>query len=419
MVWSKESVRDPKHGSSYIFLRRRIPGSTHLTLMRGRILSLLADMLPPITTEELAALAHSEGLAPIPANLERVAREVGAELARWAFTQWQLRGRGAAKFARSHEMLFVREALEQATHETLAAWHSSRFCTSGVFDMTCGIGADLIALAARGPAFGAELDPERARYAQHNLHVHDLHAAVHLGDCLLVKSDADCAWCDPARRAEGRRLQRIGEYAPDVARAAEQMRSLRLGGIKLSVMLTDAELRELGGRIEFVNFGRECREAIVWLGADGGSGCHAVHVESGSTLATAAPGPVANDPENSIYEAEPAAIRAHALGTLCEAEGVQEWADSNGFLTGPSGKRSPWWTEFRVLAVTRLDRKEILSTLNKLDARVVAVKPRGLDLDPAQWQKQLKASGQRAVELLVTRRGGRPVCALCERIQDL
>src|SRR5688500_1564819 len=109
------------------------------------------------------ALDLAEGQAATAPNIERVSREVGAEAARWAFLQWELRARARAKFARADEMLFTREALEQATHERVAEYHASRFPHDElVVDMTAGIAADLIALAKRGPAIGYELDSERA-----------------------------------------------------------------------------------------------------------------------------------------------------------------------------------------------------------------------------------------------------------------
>ena len=91
-----------------------------------------------------------------PKQLEK---RFGAEAARWASLQSDLRKKALAKFADGGQMLFDREALEQATHEAIAVYHASRFPAGEiVVDMTVGIGADLIALAARGPVIGFELD---------------------------------------------------------------------------------------------------------------------------------------------------------------------------------------------------------------------------------------------------------------------
>src|SRR5687767_5373956 len=103
----------------------------------------------------MEALSRASGLQPTPKNIDRVAEATSPEAARWAFEQWSLRKRAQEKFAKADEMLFTREALEQATHEELAHFHASQFPQrTRVADLTCGIGADLIALARNGEAVG-------------------------------------------------------------------------------------------------------------------------------------------------------------------------------------------------------------------------------------------------------------------------
>ena len=146
------------------------------------------------------ALGDAAGLVATPKTLEKVAAAIGsAEVARWAFTQWELRKRAATKFVRADAMLFDREALEMASTEALARFHASRY-PSGVpvIDITVGIGADLMALAARGPAVGYEIDTMRAEMARHNLAVYDVTAELHASDGLGARGDY--VWADPARR---------------------------------------------------------------------------------------------------------------------------------------------------------------------------------------------------------------------------
>ena len=78
-------------------------------------------------SQGLQALAMVKGQLVSPANIDRAARQFGIETVQWAFTQWDLRSRAKAKFSAADDMVFTREALEQATSERVAAYHASLF----------------------------------------------------------------------------------------------------------------------------------------------------------------------------------------------------------------------------------------------------------------------------------------------------
>lgn len=345
-----------------------------------------------------AALEAAAGKAPVPSEIERVAAATSPDAARWAFTQWDLRSRGSAKFARSQEMLFVREALEQATHEAVAAYHASRFpAGERVADLTCGLGADLIALAARGPALGFDTDPERAACARHNLAAHGRSAEVREEDCLSAEWAWNYALADPSRRPGGRRTLDPKAFAPDPVTLAARLGELRLGLLKLSPMLEDDFLRSLGAGLEFVSYGGECREALVWTGTEAEAGRWAVHVESGSRLLSGdAPWPV-EEPGEYLYEADPAAIRAHTLGALCEAHAFDALGDSNGYLTGATLVDSPWLKAYRVLGSGAWDLKVLRRELAALGSNTPIVKVRACSVNPERTVRTLKADGARGL----------------------
>jgi hypothetical protein len=349
-----------------------------------------------------AALESSEGLDPTPTNLNKVAQSVGEEAARWAFSMWDARARAATKFARASEMLLTREALEQATHERVAAFHARRFPAGAlVADLTVGIGADLLALAARGPTIGFDLDAERAAYALHNLKMHGLEAEVRVADCLEEWPDVRYAFADPARRVAGRRTLQIDEFAPDPREVARRMEPLSLGGIKLTPMLPDHQLEALGPELEFVSFGSECREAIVWLGREANAGRRAVHIESGESIDTGPAAVEVDHPQAFFYEADPAAIRSHALGTLGRAHDLKALGESNGYLTGDGLVRSVWLKAYRVLHHGRADMKTTRKALAHLNAARPVLKQRGTKLDLQSLLKEFKPQGTREVALAI------------------
>ena len=336
-----------------------------------------------------AALLAAEGKDPTPSEIGRVSVATSPEAARWAFTQWEVRARAAAKYARASEMLFTREAMEQGTHEVLARYRASRFPADvEVADLTCGIGGDLVALAARGPVVGYELDSERADYALHNLAVLGLHADVRLADGLQAASNHRYAIADPARRVAGRRTLDPTQFEPDPTTLASLMGGMELGALKLSPMLDDRYLEGLGGGLEFISYGGECREACVWLGDSAEPGRWAVDAATGERLEESdAPWPV-DDPAAYVYEADPAAIRAHALGGF----GLDGLGDSNGYLTGTDLVESPWLRGYKVFGHGAWDLKAIARLLDGWATPVV--KMRACRIDPEATRRALKGTGR-------------------------
>lgn len=344
--------------------------------------------------DHLKALELAERLEPSATNIARVAKQTSHAAAAWAFTQWELRRRARTKFSNADHMLFTREALEQATHEHVAAYHASKFPKGAlVADLTCGIGGDLMALASRGPAIGYELDAERAAYARHNVRS----ATVIETDSLTDDWTWDYAIADPSRRVAGRRTLNHEDFQPDVRELAKRMQKLRLGCIKLSPLLKDSFLESLGKRLEFVSFRGECREALVWCGSETEPGRVAVQVESGETLPAGEGATHEEDPKGWMFEADPAAIRSHSLGTLCDRHGLSLLGDSNGYLTGDTRLDSPWLRSYRVMATDRAGEKSIRMWLRELNARVVEVKSRVKGLDLIKWQKNLRTTEGRPV----------------------
>jgi hypothetical protein len=349
-----------------------------------------------ISAAQSEALDRARGLPASASNLERVARVTNPEAARWAFTQWSLRTQARRKFALADQMLFTREALEQATNEKIAAYHAARFPKEAtVADLTAGIGADLIALAARGPAIGYETDEERARYAQHNLAVHGLDAEIRLQSCLDGCWEFRYALADPARRSAGRRTLDPDAFQPNPALLKDRMMGLDLGLMKLTPMLPDLFLDSLSPSRTFLSLRRECPEALLAFGGKMAPGQTAVQVETQDMLdSSGADFEHRSDPLSYFFEADPAAIRAGCLPTLASRYELALLGDSNGYLTGATPVDSSWMTCYRVLACHSADIARTKRVLEELDAATPEVKSRA-GIDVLGLQKLLKRQGKR------------------------
>lgn len=340
------------------------------------------ESLPPEFEKAIQAARDIGSITP--KQVQKLGTLLGEDLARWAIAQARSREKASAHFQLADRMLFTPEALEQCTHPGLAVWRGSRFPTDVlVADITCGIGSDLIALAARGPVVGYELDPERALYARHNLSVCGFEGAVHVKDGLTASEDY--RYADPARRSGGVRTYDPDHFAPPPAKVASQFRETRLSAMKLTPLLKDSDLETYGPRLEFVSFGGECREALVWAGSDAEPGRFAAHVESGEFLVASEPPARTGAAKRYLFDPNPAMVRAHAMGHFsAEALGVP-W----GFLTGDEPIQSPWLRVYRVLEDMAFDERRLKSALKAHGGGQPVLKQRGPKLDLAKLQRAL------------------------------
>ncbi len=351
------------------------------------------------------ALDEAAGLQPTVANRKKLAAKWGDEAARWAFEQAELRRRAQRKFPEAHRMLFDRDGLEMASSDEAARYHAGLFPSGAlVADLTVGIGADLIALARRGPAIGFEKNPQRAALARFNVASLGLEANVLTEDCLEASWDFEYALADPARRTGDKRSSDPLCSDPPVPQLADRLVALRLAVLKLSPLASDEALRSLGGQVRFLGCGWECREALVLLGTEVGKpGTAEAVLPDGSALPRDPAAPRTEAPGEWLAEAHPAAIRAGALGALASRFNLRLLGDSNGYLTGPQPAASSWLRWYRVLWAAPADPRRTQRALRDLGGRVVEVKHRALGPPPAA--RSFRAEGDRALSLVVWANG--------------
>ncbi len=358
------------------------------------------------TFAQALALAHNQPATP--ANIERVGKATDAESARWAFTQWSLRERARSKFHRAEDMLFDREALEQATHEAVSAYRARQFPGSvTVLDGTCSLGGDLIAFAKQGRAVGVDLDPTRLGLAAWNLRIHEVSANLVESSCFDIEAPDCFAFFDPARRANGKRVVDIADFAPNPSQIVEHFRGLALGMMKLTPMLRDEILAGLGPSCEFWSYGRECREAVVTWGESAGEGIWAVHVESGERLAAGeAPWPT-ETPGPYFYDVDPACVRAHATGTLAAAYDLDQFGDATGYLTGGMAVSSPWIRRYAVVDCLPGHVDKTTQHLRAHNLRANTIKTRTPQIDLENLKRNWKRTGSEEIVIAIVSLGKR------------
>jgi hypothetical protein len=273
-----------------------------------------------------------------------------AELVAAALTQQALRAAGRAKFSRADEMLFTRAGLEQASSELTAAHAAARFAGAQVVaDLCCGIGGNLMALAAApthlrsivdqqtggcagaeggcagaeggcagaeggcagaedgcagaedgcagagcgcagagsGLVIGVDRDLVSLEFARHNVSVRL--PAARVGYVCVDVREFDLDGVDAVfidpARRDARGRLPAGRYMPALSWCLELADQVPAVGIKAAPGLR-RDLVPRGWETEFVAVGRELKEALLWSPTLARAGSRATILPSGETLAS-------------------------------------------------------------------------------------------------------------------------------------
>lgn len=368
----------------------------------------LLGALPPYHPD--AAMAISERLR---------SEGFDAELVAAALTQSRLRAKAREKFGDFADgMLFTPEGLEQATRLTVAAHHAGRFRKAGstrVADLTCGIGADSLAIAGMGIAvLASEIDELTAALATVNLR-HFEHAEVRHGDGLALDLEAegvDAVFADPARRTRsGSRRHDPRAYAPpldDVLAVRERVPAL---GVKVGPGIPHTAVPE-DAEAQWVSVDGTVVEAGLWFGplAPEGPGRSALvlHGDTARTLAgdgaRGGVGPLAG----YLYEPDGAVIRAGLVGTLATHLEGHLLDPTIAYVTceAPSSAGEGLAAGYRVLDSMPFNVKRLRAYLRERGVGRITVKKRGTAVTPEQLRSQLALRGEGSATLVLTRIAG-------------
>ena len=391
---------------------------------------------------ELVALLSPEGLAlldSLPAwnSTDDVVRMVSGlraaghapALVSAVLSQAKLRSRAAAKFGPFAErMLFTSAGLEQATRLPVAAIHAGRFSRAGlhrVADLGCGIGGDAMAFAALDlDVLAADVDEVTAAVASYNL--------APFPDARVEQAAAedvdlggiDGVWLDPARRTPGHgqteRVTRPEDYSPSLAFAFDVGSRLPTGvklgpGFDRSLIPEDAEA-------QWVSVDGDLVEMSLWFGnlARPGIRRSALLVTDAGTVELTAPADSVDEPVGAqgdyLYEPDGAVIRARLIGEVARGVDARMLSDGIAYLTADEYRPTPFATGFRIIEELPSDEKRLKAALRARDVGVLEIKKRGADVDPAALRRRLQPRGAASATIVMTRRAGRHVTLLVERM---
>jgi THUMP domain-like/RNA cap guanine-N2 methyltransferase len=348
-----------------------------------------------------------------------------------ALTQQALRTAGRAKFSHADQMLFTRAGLEQASSELTARHAAARFAgVRVVADLCCGIGGNLVALAAAPADSGAEAprevigvdaDLSSLEFARHNVSVCAPGARVGFVCADVTQLELrgiGAVFIDPARRDRQGRLA-SGRYLPPLGWCLRLAGAVPRVGIKAAPGLK-REMVPPGWETEFVAVGRELKEAMLWspgLASDGVAS-RATVLPAGDTLtssaATPAPPPVELAPPGAyLLDPNPAVTRAGLVAELARPLGAWQIDPMIAFLSSDEPLRTPFARTLRVLESAPWHEKRFARKLRDLGIGSADIRRRGLAGDVTQIHRRLGLRGPGAATIVLTRVQNRPWALIC------
>jgi THUMP domain-containing protein len=404
-----------------------------------------AVLLSPLGREALTRAAALLGDAPGSelAVAAALRREYPASLAAAAVAQHELRLAAREKFSRAMEMLFTRAGYEQSSSETIARHRAARFGGARrVADLCCGIGGDLIALAApprpaapespespepKSPdtVLAVDRDEIHARLAVHNAGVYGAGGRVRacVADVRDIALDGiDAVFIDPARRAGTRRFP-AGVSQPPLDWCLALAGQVPAVCVKAAPGLP-AELIPPGWEAEFIADGRDLKEAVLWSPAFATAQRRATILPAGDTLtraptrALAGPGTGADpvdvtEPGAYLLDPSPAVTRAGLVEDLARLLGARKIDPRIAFLTADREVATPFARTLRVVESAPWNEKRFAARLRELGVGAADIRRRGLAGDVDQIRRRLKLSGPHRATVVLTRVNDKPWGLIC------
>ena len=384
-------------------------------LPRADIVRWLADDEAKRWFVKVSELAQPELAIP------KLRRELSVEKAAAIVAQHLLRIRAAAKFSRAEHMLFTRVGLEQASDEAIANYKAKRFAQPRpIADLCCGVGGDLIGLAANRDVLAVDRSDVATSLALHNTAVYQRQAHVKTASVDSgVTADLSAWHLDPDRRATGKRTIRIDDYSPAPT-------TLLAGSVNAAIKLAPATVVppqwESVAELEWVETRGECRQQIAWFGdlAERPGRRRAVSLdESGARLSEVCGEvtefmPLAVEIGQYVHEPHASVRAARLVDTLASQTGLLRVSASAPYLTGDLPE-IPSARSYQVVDVLPMREKTVGKYLKAHRIGRVEVKKRGVDCQPAALQKAWKNDGSDSATILICRRQDHRLAAIVSK----
>ena len=332
--------------------------------------------------------------------------------------QLTLRVRAERNHGGPRDLLFTSEGLEMMTHPVVAARRAARLAALGlpVFDLTAGIGGDLLALVRAG-ADAAGFDRDS---------VHALLAAANTGTP-VARADAAHPAIDPAQAAilldPSRRVGDLRRFRPEAFSPPWDIVQSLAEAAKAAVIKAPPGLNSAfvppAAELEAVQFASSMRETTLWLGGDAIPALRrAVFLPANVTLDSSEPeaaadarpaGPFLYDPESCVTRGTVVRHLAHRLGAWLLDPNI-------AYLSSQQPSFSPFAATFEVVDAVAFSVTRLRDRLRALRLRPEEIRRRAFPVEPAELRRLLgKLEGDPVVLLCTTLASDRTIF-ICRRL---
>ncbi len=308
------------------------------------------------------------------------------------------RAQTKSEYASIMPWFFTEQTLMQSSEPAFAHHVINRLnCRNHRFIEICtGSGMHAFAAFQNGAnqVITHELDEFIAALAKFNCAQHGFQIDPICIDGLNAKVESnDIFWADPSRRKSGiERKSLTGIYSPDLSQLITMAGNAHRGGIKIA----PGERIEGEFTREFLGYGRECREQILWFNLDVIDGTVTL-IDKLKTFIPNAKGllpELANmkSEQHYTYLLEPhsALIRGDLTSMYVENDIT---VIDRSIAYGMSNRihDTDWFTHFRILHQEKYSRRRLQECLNEYKwNRMTEIKKRGFPIEPDVLRKQLK-----------------------------
>ncbi len=390
-----------------------------------------SDLLARLQSDQgREALAQAAALSPTDVNflsiVQQLSRQIPGPLAKAAVEQSILRRRAVVKFSRAGEMFFDREALEQASTESVSTYRAGRMAGfEALFDLGCGIGGDSLALARKVPVVSVDRDRMRLLLLSANAGALGLARNIRPVQADLALSawrfpPHTAAFFDPARRKAGRRIHSVAGYNPPLDLASSWLSTLEGLAVKVSPAVDLEELRRWSCEVEFISSDGELKEACLWFGS----------LKQGERKATVLPGPHSltpsvegsppiAPPRTYLYEPDPSVLRGGLVGELGARIGAAQIDATIAYLTSDNWIDTPFARAYRIVEVLPSNLRTLREAMRARGVGRLTLKKRGSAVDVEAYVRRLHLRGPNEATLILTRADVRKVALLVEAVEPI
>lgn len=394
------------------------------SLPNRRILDLCRDCPPGLG--DLARRRHFD-------------RELPPELAREACAQLALRERARGRLPAHVEWWLHPKGLAQATRWPVAVARARELdarLTPGarVWDATCGLGVDALALAERERLLAAsDRAIECSRAARFHLEQRGAGERVLLAEALSDAVHAELAFVDPDRRASGRRTLDPAAFQPELRTlvAAARARAglvCKLPGSFDPATLERAAPGDVRASWRWTSHAGELCELSWWTGIARASRAEAREAECIDSAGTSHLYSAAHDVQARcatraealaapfLCESDPTLTCSGLLGAFARDHELALVGPCSGFLIAPQAVGSAFVGCWRVIESCSADERVVRAMLQRRDIGSVDVKVRGHALGAAELARRLhRGSGARGLLAIARLEDGHAAFLLAAR----